>query len=150
MNVLVRLIEEKDLHDVLEISALSFSMPWSEASYMQELSNPVAKYLVAVVDDKVVGFVGTWIVLDESHITNIAVHPNYRNMQIGSKLLEGLLKYCDSLGCTQYELEVRLSNKAAQALYSKYGFKENGIRKGYYADNKEDAILMWLQNEKSC
>lgn len=150
MSVLIRLIEEKDLQDILEISALSFSLPWSEASYIQELSNPVAKYLVAVIDNKVVGFAGTWIVLDESHITNIAVHPNYRNQQIGSKLLEELLKYCNSLGCTKYELEVRLSNKAAQALYSKYGFKENGIRKGYYADNKEDAILMWLQNEKSC
>lgn len=150
MSVLVRLIEEKDLHDIIEISALSFSLPWSEASYMQELSNPIAKYLVAVVDNKVVGFAGTWIVLNESHITNIAVHPNYRKQQIGSKLLEGLLKYCDSLGCTQYELEVRMSNKAAQALYSKFGFKENGIRKGYYADNKEDAILMWLQTKKSC
>lgn len=150
MSVLVRLIEEKDLHDIIEISALSFSLPWSEASYMQELSNPIAKYLVAVVDNKVVGFAGTWIVLNESHITNIAVHPNYRKQQIGSKLLEELLKYCDSLGCTQYELEVRMSNKAAQALYSKFGFKENGIRKGYYADNKEDAILMWLQTKKSC
>lgn len=150
MSVLVRLIEEKDIADILEISSLSFSLPWSEASYLQELSNPIAKYLVAVVDDKVVGFAGTWIVLDESHITNIAVHPNYRKQKIASKLLEELLKYCDSLGCVQYELEVRAGNKAAQGLYGKYGFEQNGIRKGYYEDNKEDAILMWLKHEKSC
>ena len=149
MNVLVRLIEEHDINDVLEVSSLSFALPWSEASYIQELSNPVAKYLVAEVDNKVVGFAGTWVILDESHITNIAVHPNYRNQKIASKLLEGLIDYCDSLGCVHYELEVRASNKAAQGLYRKYGFKENGIRKGYYEDNKEDAILMWLKKEKT-
>lgn len=145
MNVLVNFMTEADIDGVLEISDLSFSLPWSKASYIQELSNPVAKYLIAKIDDKVVGFIGTWVILDESHITNVAVHPNYRNKGIASNLLESLLQYCKNIGCVAYTLEVRAGNKSAQALYTKYGFKEDGIRKGYYEDNKEDAILMWLR-----
>ena len=142
MNVLVSLMEESDIDDILEVSSLSFAISWSKNSYIQELNNPVAKYLVAKVNDKVVGFIGTWIVLDESHVTNIAVHPNYRNQGIASKLLESLITYCRSLGCVAFTLEVRASNKAAISLYMKYGFENVGVRKGYYEDNKEDAILM--------
>ena len=101
--------------------------------------------MVAKVDNKVIGFAGTWIVLDESHITNIAIHPNYRRQGIASMLLEKLLDYCKNRGCVSYTLEVRSGNKAAKALYEKHNFKSNGIRKGYYEDNKEDAIIMWLR-----
>ena len=83
--------------------------------------------------------------LDESHITNIAIHPNYRKQGIASKLLEEFLNYCKSQGCIAYTLEVRSGNKAARALYEKYNFKQDGIRKGYYEDNKEDAVIMWLR-----
>ena len=145
MNVLVSFMEESDLDNILEISALSFAISWSKNSYLQELSNPIAKYLVAKIDGKVVGFIGTWVVLDEAHITNIAVHPNYRNHGIASKLLEELIAHCKSLGCVAFTLEVRASNKAAKSLYMKYGFENAGVRKGYYEDNKEDAILMWLR-----
>jgi ribosomal-protein-alanine N-acetyltransferase len=145
MNINVDLMKEEDIDSVLEISSLSFSIPWSKDSYVQELTNPIARYLVAKIDDKVVGFVGTWIVLDESHITNIAIHPNYRKQGIGSSLLEAFLKYCKSQGCIAFTLEVRNSNKAARTLYEKYSFKQEGIRKGYYEDTKEDAIIMWLR-----
>ena len=145
MNISFDLMKEEDIDSVLEISSLSFSIPWSKDSYIQELTNPVARYLVAKIDNKVVGFVGTWIVLDESHITNIAVHPNYRKQGIASKLLEKFLTYCQSQGCVAYTLEVRSGNKAARALYEKHNFKQDGIRKGYYEDNKEDAIIMWLR-----
>ena len=138
-------MKDEDIDSVLEVSSLSFSIPWSKDSYIQELTNPIARYLVAKIDNKVVGFVGTWIVLDESHITNIAVHPNYRKQGIGSSLLETFLKYCKSQGCIAYTLEVRNSNKAARTLYEKYNFKQEGIRKGYYEDTKEDAIIMWLR-----
>ena len=145
MSILIDFMKEEDIDSVLDISSLSFSIPWSKDSYIQELTNPIARYLIAKIDDKVVGFMGTWIVLDESHITNIAVHPNYRKQGIGSSLLEEFLKYCKSQGCIAYTLEVRNSNKAARTLYEKYNFKQEGVRKGYYEDTKEDAIIMWLR-----
>jgi len=145
MNISFYLMKEEDIDSVLEVSSLSFSIPWSKDSYIQELTNPIARYLVAKIDNKIVGFVGTWIVLDESHITNIAIHPNYRKQGIGSSLLEAFLKYCKSQGCIAYTLEVRNSNKAARTLYEKYNFKQEGVRKGYYEDTKEDAIIMWLR-----
>ena len=145
MCISINLMKQEDIDGILEVSSSSFSIPWSRESYVQELSNPVAKYFVAKIDNKVVGFAGTWIVLDEGHITNIAVHPSYRKQGIASKLLENLLSYCTEHGCTAFTLEVRSGNKAARALYEKYNFKQDGIRKGYYEDNKEDAILMWLR-----
>ena len=145
MNISVDLMKEEDIDSVLEISSLSFSIPWSKDSYIQELTNPIARYLVAKIDNKVVGFIGTWIVLEESHITNIAIHPNNRKQGIGSSLLEEFLKYCKNKGCIAFTLEVRNSNKAARTLYEKYNFKQEGIRKGYYEDTKEDAIIMWLR-----
>lgn len=147
MDITISLMKAEDIDEVLDISSLSFSVCWSKSSYIQELTNPVAKYFIAKIDNKVVGFAGTWIVLDEAHITNIAVHPNYRKQGIASKLLEELLNYCKNKGCIAYTLEVRSSNKAAKALYEKYNFKQDGIRKGYYEDNKEDAILMWLREQ---
>jgi ribosomal-protein-alanine N-acetyltransferase len=137
MNISFDLMKEEDIDSVLEISSLSFSIPWSKDSYIQELTNPLAKYLVAKIDNK--------IVLDESHITNIAIHPNHRKQGIGSSLLEEFLKYCKSQGCIAFTLEVRNSNKAARTLYEKHNFKQEGIRKGYYEDTKEDAVIMWLR-----
>lgn len=146
MCVTIDLMKEEDIDGIFDISTLSFSIPWSKESYIQELSNPVAKYFVAKINDKVVGFAGTWIILDEAHITNIAIDPNYRKQGIASKLLKELLSYCkDHKKCTAFTLEVRSSNKAAKALYEKHNFKQDGIRKGYYEDTKEDAILMWLR-----
>lgn len=145
MNLVIDFMKDKDIDDILDISSLSFSISWSKDSYTQELTNPIARYLVAKIDDKVVGFIGTWIVLDEAHITNIAIHPNYRKQGIGSKLLSEFLDYCKSQGCVAFTLEVRSGNKAAQALYEKHNFRQEGIRKGYYENNKEDAIIMWLK-----
>lgn len=143
MNVTISSMTEKHVDEVVKISNLSFNSPWSKESYLQELKNPVAKYFVAIVADEVVGFIGTWLVLDEAHITNVAVYPKFRRLKIGSILLQSLLNTCSNdFGCISYDLEVRLSNIPAQKLYQKYGFKEIGIRKGYYGDNKEDALLM--------
>lgn len=145
MNVTVRLMTESDIDSVLEISSLSFAHSWSRESYEKELNNTLAKYFVAEVQNKVVGFIGTWIIVDESNITNVAVHPNYRKLSIGSKLIEYLIFYCKDLNCVSHTLEVRASNIPAINLYKKYGFIESGLRKGYYSDNNEDAILMWLK-----
>jgi ribosomal-protein-alanine N-acetyltransferase len=147
MDIIISPMKEEDIDEILNISSLSFSISWSKNSYMQELTNPIARYFVAKINNKVVGFSGTWIILDEAHITNIAIDPNYRRQGIASKLLEELLHYCKIQGCAAYTLEVRSSNKAAKALYEKYNFKQDGIRKGYYEDNKEDAILMWLREQ---
>ena len=143
MNVQIRIMNENDAVEVAKISILSFSSPWSTESYIQEIKNPVALYLVAVINNNIVGFIGTWNVLDESHITNVAVHPDFRKQKIGSLLLENLINTCEKQHNTSsFDLEVRANNIPAQKLYSKFGFKNNGIREGYYTDNKEDAILM--------
>ena len=143
MNVKIELMNKDHADAVTEISNLSFSDPWKKDSYIKEVQNPVALYLVALSDNEVVGFIGTWNVLDESHITNVAVHPDFRKLKIGSMLLDSLIKICEEKHKTvSFDLEVRRSNIPAQKLYSKFNFKETGIRKGYYADNKEDAILM--------
>lgn len=145
MNVHVRLMTEDDIDDVVEISSLSFSHSWNRSSYEQELQNSLAKYFVAEIDNRVIGFVGTWLIVDESHITNVAVHPEFRKQGIASKLIESMISYCKEHGCIAYTLEVRAGNTPAISLYEKHGFKQDGIRKSYYQDNNEDAILMWLR-----
>jgi [ribosomal protein S18]-alanine N-acetyltransferase len=140
-----------DINDVLNISNLCFSTPWSRDSIYSELNNPLAKYIVAkdLESNSVIGFIGAWIVMGEADITNIAVHPNYRNLTIGSKLLSSLISLCENLDCSLINLEVRSSNIPAQNLYKKFLFIENGLRKGYYTDNKEDAVLMtYFYNKK--
>lgn len=133
-----------DLDEVLKISDASLKESWSLESFSKELSNPLAKYLVAKSHDgKTLGFAGIWTIIDEGHITNIAVHPDYRQKGIGSALVKGLIDKSNSWGYNAMTLEVRKSNIPAQNLYKKYGFIEEGIRKKYYQDNKEDAIIMW-------
>lgn len=143
MSVKLSLMTEDDLDQVLEISSISLKESWSHDSYSKELSNPLAKYLVAKVDTKIVGFAGVWVIIDEGHITNIAVHPNFREKGIGAVLLQSLIDHLKDWGCTSLTLEVRASNAAAKGLYNKFGFVEEGIRKKYYNDNEEDAIIMW-------
>lgn len=148
MQLQTSLLNEEDIDEVLEISSLSFSVCWSKKSYLDELSNPLATYMVVKIDNKVVGFAGAWLILDEAHITNIAVHPDYRKQKVGSELLKALIDYTKNKGCKSYTLEVRAGNIIAQNLYHKFGFRENGIRKNYYEDNKEDAIIMWRIDKK--
>ena len=97
------------------------------------------------MDNKIVGYVGVWFVVDEGHITNVAVHSDYRGKKIGDKLVKEMVKLCEESKLVAMTLEVRSSNTVAQNLYRKYGFKMGGIRKEYYSDNKEDAIIMWNQ-----
>lgn len=131
------------IEHVYEISCLSFQAPWSKESVFDELVNPMARYIIAVKEDKVIGFGGMWVILDEAHITNIAVHPEYRQCGIGIKIITELTKLCENEKITAMTLEVRKSNIKAQKLYEKFDFKVEGIRKGYYQDNKEDCLIMW-------
>ncbi|MCC0637178.1 MULTISPECIES: ribosomal protein S18-alanine N-acetyltransferase [unclassified Clostridioides] len=135
----------KDIDEVFEVEKNCFEDYWSKESFRKELSNEVAKYIVAKLDGKVVGYVGIWLILDEGHINNVAVHSDYRGKKIGDKLIKRLVDLCKDNNIASMTLEVRASNKIAQNLYRKYGFKMGGIRKEYYNDNKEDAIIMWNQ-----
>lgn len=142
----VKIVEMKPEHieGVLHVENQSFSIPWSKKAFMEELTNnKFARYLAALVDEMIVGYAGMWKVFDEGHITNIAVLPEFRGNGVGSLLLEGLIKIAQNEQIARLTLEVRKSNLIAQGLYNKYGFVIEGLRKNYYADNYEDAVIMW-------
>ena len=105
----------------------------------------ISYYLVACTKEAVIGYIGMWHVLDESHIMNIAVDREYRHLGIGSLLLASLIDYSRNAGIKRMTLEVREHNDNALKLYEKYGFERNGKRKEYYRDTKEDAIIMWKE-----
>ncbi len=137
---------ENHLDSVAELEKICFSLPWSKEMFADELKSNIAHYLVATDDEKnVVGYVGMWKILDEGHITNVAVSPNYRRQGIGERLICELINNAKRLELSMLTLEVRKSNVPAQNLYSKYNFKEVGIRKRYYSDTNEDAIIMTLE-----
>lgn len=131
---------------LVAISKLCFHSAWDRESFKNELQNGLARYVVAVIDNVPVGFGGMWLIIDEGHITNIGVHPEYRGIGIGDKILSSLISICEEENICSMTLEVRASNYIAQNLYKKYGFVGEGIRKAYYEDNKEDALIMWKRN----
>lgn len=149
MSLDIRRMREEDLDLVLEVEQASFASPWSRESLRYEMtSNTFATYLVITVDERVVGYVGIWHILDEGHITNVAIHPGYRRLGLASDLLKALITLMHQKGCRRITLEVRESNISAQKLYFSLGFEPFGVRKGYYSDNGEDAVIMWLEIEK--
>lgn len=132
------------INDIMVVENLSFSIPWSRNSITEEITkNKFARYLSAISKGKVIGYAGMWSVCGEGHITNVAVHPEFRGNGIGSLLIEELIVIAKKEGVLRMTLEVRKSNLVAQSLYKKFGFKDAGQRKSYYADNGEDAIIMW-------
>ena len=143
MDITLRLMQKDDIDQVLEVSSLSLKESWSKSSFLNEISNPIAKYIVAEVDNRIVGFAGLWVIIDEGHITNIAVHPDFRGKGVGKKLVSSLINQSDNWSIKSITLEVRDSNIIAQTLYKNYLFVEEGRRKNYYFDNNEDAVIMW-------
>lgn len=137
---------EKHLDGIEELEKKSFAVPWSRAMFIQELNNPLATYFVLLMNGRVAGYAGMWVVLDEGHITNIAVDPDCRRLGAGRRLLEHLLSAGGKIGADSFTLEVRRSNKPALALYLSCGFEAAGIRKKYYSDNGEDAVIMWRKD----
>lgn len=144
MELELQPMQAKHLNGVLSIERVSFPSPWSRQAFLGEIyHNEFASYFVCLKDGQVIGYGGMWVVLDEAHITNIAVHPDYRGQKVGKFILEGLLHQAALSGANRVTLEVRASNKIAQRLYANAGFVHTGIRKGYYTDTGEDALLMW-------
>lgn len=134
-----------DLDEVMEVEVNSFTIPWSREAFFNELTkNQFAQYLIVEVDQRVVGYCGVWIIIDEAHITNIALLPEYRGMKLGEALMAKVMEMAREMGAMRVTLEVRVSNERAQNLYRKFGFEEGAIRKQYYTDNMEDALVMWV------
>lgn len=135
-----------DVPAVHAIEAEVFPSPWTMDSFYHEMTtNTQATYVVAVDDtEQIVGFCGMWIVLDESQITNVAVTASARGLGIGEGLMREAIRIARERAVVVMSLEVRVTNTVAQNLYCKLGFQNGGIRKGYYTDNQEDALVMWV------
>ena len=135
-----------DVEAVYAIELATFPSPWTLDSFHYEMQeNQFAHYTVAVNDvGKVIGFCGMWIVIDSAQITNVAVLPEARGLGIGEALMRESMKVAKNGGADIMSLEVRVTNTVAQNLYRKLEFQDGGIRKGYYTDNGEDALVMWV------
>jgi [ribosomal protein S18]-alanine N-acetyltransferase len=139
-----RLADINDLDAIMDVEIASFLVPWSRQAFCGELSeNLYARYIVADLNGRIIGYAGVWIIFDEGHVTNIAIHPEFRGQKYGEKLVQELVRTARCYGANSMTLEVRVSNVGAQNLYKKLGFEPRGRRKGYYSDTKEDAIIMW-------
>ena len=148
-------MQQSDVATVAAIERAVFTMPWSSSAYGHELrANPLSHYVVARkqslprgpdgqgIDASIVGYGGFWMMLDEAHVCTLGVHPDWRRQGIGELLLSTMIAMAAELSANVATLEVRVSNLPAQRLYEKYGFSPAGVRKGYYSDNHEDALIM--------
>lgn len=155
-------MEQADVATVAAIERKIFTMPWSSSAFGYELrANPMSHYIVARtssvergrdsqgLDPSIVGYGGFWMMLDEAHICTLGVHPGWRRRGVGELLLSSMIEMAASLGADFVTLEVRVSNLPAQRLYQKYGFAPTGVRKGYYSDNREDALTMSTESIRS-
>lgn len=148
MEIKILPMQKSQVENVIKIEEQAYGEHhWSKESFLGELSNELAHYYCAFdADDNLVGYAGCWQVLDEAHITTIAVEPNLKRKKIGEALLNKILQECYKNEVKYITLEVRVSNTAAISLYEKYGFKSLGTRKAYYQNNNEDALIMWTEN----
>jgi len=133
-----------DIDAITEMEKLVFTLPWSYDSFKRELAeNVAARYLVLEDQGQVIAYGGIWLVIDEAHVTNVAVHPRAQGRGYGERLVRALMRLASDTCMGMITLEVRRSNTAAQALYHKVGFQDVGYRKRYYQDNQEDALIMY-------
>ncbi len=138
-----------DVDGVQVVERASFPLPWPANSFRHELTqNKNARYIVARDAERIVAYAGLWLMVDEAHITTFAVLPDVRRRRIGERLLQRLFEIAHEMKAEWLTLEVRASNLAAQRLYEKYGFRRAGVRRRYYSDNNEDALIMWTERIK--
>ena len=135
-----------DVDAVCAIEEATFARPWSRASIENELTKSCARYVVLRRGGETVGYAGMWLVIDEAHVTNVAIRKDLRGQGLGEKLMRALIQLAADSGMIWMTLEVRRSNAAAQGLYRKLGFVDVGWRKRYYEDTGEDALLMGLEH----
>jgi len=135
-------MKHKDIEDICALEHEAFTIPWEKFAFEEEMQNDLAHYTVCELNDKIIAYGGMWLVLDEAHITNIAVKKEYQSMGIGGRLMERMFASAKARGAKYMYLEVRKSNSIAYDMYKKKGFMVEGVRKNYYPDNSEDAIVM--------
>lgn len=147
-EIYIKKMTSDDIDTVVRIESEAYGEHhWSKSSFYDEMNNNLAKYYCArLASGEIAGFAGTWNIIDEGHITTIAVKPEYKRNHIGEAMIVQILEDCYNNGIKYLTLEVRASNTAAIELYKKYGFSSLGTRKGYYQDNNEDALIMWTEN----
>lgn len=139
----------EDIPEVLRVEAMCFATPWPRNAFQNELTeNKLAHYFVGRADDAIVAYGGLWVILEDAHITTVAVKPSHQRKRFGERILIHLLDEAIERGACWVTLEVRESNHGAQELYRKYGFTVVNTRRGYYSDNDENALVMWAGNLK--
>ncbi len=145
-KLIVRPALKSDVDDIYVIEKQSFTDAWTKEAFHNELeNNEIAHYYVVEEDGVVVAYIGYWKILDQGHITNIAVLPEYRKNGIAKLLINKIFEDSKITGVSSYTLECRVSNKPAITLYESFGFESCGIRPNYYIDNNEDAYIMWKE-----
>ena len=144
MEVLIRDLRPEDVLEVLAIEKASFATPWSEILFMNEIFKHRSLPKAAVIGGKVVGYICGNYLLDEGHILNVTVHPDFRKQGIASLLIHEMIRLLKEEGCRTIFLEVRISNEAALRMYEKAGFIRLATRKAYYTLPTEDAVIMSL------
>ena len=145
--VTIRRMRVEDIEHVSRLERKCYALPWSSSAYVTEVGNPKAYYSVAKDSEGVVvGYAGMWVVMAEMHITTIAVDPALRGLRIGERLLIDMIEYGMANRARRATLEVREHNRVAHNLYAKYGFIDVAVRKNYYSDNGENAIIMWAND----
>ncbi|GGG21410.1 ribosomal protein S18-alanine N-acetyltransferase [Paenibacillus abyssi] len=150
MDLLVfRAMRVGDIPMICEIEREAFTSPWTAEAFTNELTNNhFARYMVVQLESEIIGYGGMWTIMDEAHVTNIAIRSDYRGQGLGERLLREMQRTAVFFGSLRMTLEVRVSNEIAQNLYRKLGFEPSGIRPGYYSDNQEDALIMWADLEQ--
>ncbi len=145
--VAIRPMRIEDIEYVSRLERRCYSLPWSSSAYVTEVGNSNAYYTVAALPDGMIaGYAGMWVIMDELHMTTIAVDPAVRGLKIGERLLLDTIREGIRRGAERATLEVRERNAVAHNLYVKYGFEDVAVRKNYYSDNGENAIIMWAND----
>jgi ribosomal-protein-alanine N-acetyltransferase len=147
LEVRISPMRRRHLRAVLKIEAQVYPTPWTHALFVSELAlRSTRAYVVAQVGREVIGYAGLMMSLSDGHVTTIAVDPEWQRQGVATRLLLALAREAIARGATALTLEVRLSHRGAQQLYQRFGFVSVGVRKGYYADTGEDALIMWAHD----
>ncbi len=147
-TVIINKMTSDDVDGVISIEQAAYGdHHWSRESFLSEINNELARYYsLHTPEGEMVGYAGCWHILEEAHITTIAIAPDFRRRKYAEALLKRIIDDCYKEKIKYITLEVRVSNEPAIKLYTKYGFSSFGVRKGYYQDNNEDALIMWTKN----